>query len=296
MTFFGTPFSGLFLDSQVRTQQKTVRAHRLVLAARCPDLLQWLDKETESRFVLNWSEFSETAVRTVLRFVYCARYQPGLEPSCHVDQSHRITRRHGLAELVGILEGHHQHLRGLSAVAEKSLVLHDDSALENDDETDAVAVKPNQVDSGTEKSSTEVVSLEDIRSEPQVEVLVKDHCEDPMEVVEQELAPEMECRVEDQIAARPHLLVSTRADDQMNEQMGAPPEVPAQIQVQQVADEVVAEDDMDCSIINETLASDSRPKTLSKPALDESNFSDRSSDSEDSVFIETVDPSPPKAR
>jgi hypothetical protein len=110
--------SPMLSDVKILTREKAIRAHRLVLAVRCPDLMKELSGDDQRNFVLDWSDYSEVAVEAVVRFIYCGQYQPS--PNCDAVEVYRIAKRFQLAEFSALLEENHEQCRNLS-IEEESM-------------------------------------------------------------------------------------------------------------------------------------------------------------------------------
>ena len=110
--------SPMLSDVKILTREKAIRAHRLVLAVRCPDLMKELSGDDQRNFVLDWSDYSEVAVETVVRFIYCGQYQPS--PNCDAVEVYRIAKLFQLAEFSALLEVNHGQCRNLT-IEEESM-------------------------------------------------------------------------------------------------------------------------------------------------------------------------------
>lgn len=87
---------------------RELRAHRLVLAARCPNMMDGL-KEQNGRFTLDWRECPASAATRVLRYVYTARYEHDVEDGRWV---YRLARRYRLTELLDLFHHHYDYEEG----------------------------------------------------------------------------------------------------------------------------------------------------------------------------------------
>lgn len=94
---------------QVADGEKKIHTHRLVLAARCPNLLEHLieEKALVGRFTLDWREFTASSVLRVLRYIYTSRYEHDTEDASPV---HRIALRYHLTDLQDVISSHHHDL------------------------------------------------------------------------------------------------------------------------------------------------------------------------------------------
>lgn len=86
---------------------KKIHAHRLVLAARCPNILDSLDEKTgkTAKLTIDWTDFPAPSVFKVLRYVYSARYEYEAEDAQHI---YHLARRYRLTELLDLLRQHNQ--------------------------------------------------------------------------------------------------------------------------------------------------------------------------------------------
>ena len=93
--------SSLLSDVIIRTSDKTIQAHRLVLTVRSPRISAEIKKSNhDSKDVLDWSKFSSSSALRVLRFVYAASYEhDGRDES----QVRRLARRYEMNELIELL-------------------------------------------------------------------------------------------------------------------------------------------------------------------------------------------------
>ena len=87
-------------DLAVQTSSQVIRAHRLVLAVRCPNMI----KEAPTN-ELNWSQFSASAAKRVIRFIYTGRYEHG--DGRDAENVYRIARRYCINELIDLLPCHY---------------------------------------------------------------------------------------------------------------------------------------------------------------------------------------------
>ena len=94
---------------QVADGEKKIHTHRLVLAARCPNLLEHLIEESAlvGRFTLDWREFTASSVLRVLRYIYTSRYE---DDTVDAPSVQRIALRYHLTDLLDIISSRHHDL------------------------------------------------------------------------------------------------------------------------------------------------------------------------------------------
>ena len=158
--------SSFLSDLCIRCSDGDFRAHRLVLAARCPHLLPLLFQPPDApadTFLLDWSQFSCGAVGKVMEYVYSARFQ-GI-PDDQVLHLARLYNISGLPELLehstasggaGVANDAHQDMSvSLGGVSGRAGYLELSVAGE---ECGAASVEPPE-------SSIADVEMEDVRAE-----------------------------------------------------------------------------------------------------------------------------------